>query len=44
MIQVSDTTYAVLRRLGLMGDTFDDVITELLKKANVSTEVLEATA
>lgn len=32
LIAVSDENYENLRSLGEMGDSFDDVITELLKK------------
>jgi predicted CopG family antitoxin len=43
MIAVSEENYLILKRLGRAGDSFNDVITEVLKQSNLQTDPSRAT-
>jgi predicted CopG family antitoxin len=43
MIAVSEKNYLILKRLGRAGDSFNDVITEVLKQKKLPTDPIRAT-
>ena len=43
MIAVSEENYLILKRLGRAGDSFNDVITEVLKQKNLQTDPIRGT-
>jgi predicted CopG family antitoxin len=43
MIAVSKENYLILKRLGRAGDSFNDVITEVLKQRNLQTDPIRGT-
>jgi hypothetical protein len=43
MIAVSEENYLILKRLGRAGDSFNDVITEILKQRGLRTDPSGAT-